>query len=128
MPDGGLVHRSGRTDFMGGTVRLEIYARDGDEGSAMLREPSTSGRQGLVYVVDSQGTFYRPSRVSRPAGELLQDLGVQPLSPADRISSILGYQIPADVVLDSVVYQSERDRFVPLADLTAAPASTAGTE
>ena len=101
---------------------LLTVAFEAAEDQAMYADPR------VVYVVDSQGTFYRPSQVPRPAGELLQDLDIQPLSPADRISGVIGYQIPADVVLNSIVYGSESNRFVPLADLAAAPASAAGAE
>ncbi len=34
--DDGLVHRAGRADFWGGTVGFEIFARDDDDGIAML--------------------------------------------------------------------------------------------
>ncbi len=70
-----------------------------------------------IYVVDRNGTVYRPAQVPRPAGELLQNLELQPLSPADRISGVVGYQVPADAVLDSIVYESETNRFVPIADI-----------
>jgi len=101
---------------------LLTMAFEAAEEQALYADPRA------VYVVDSQGTFYRPSQVPRPAGELLQDLDIQPLSPADRISGVVGYQIPADAVLDSIVFGSEGNRFVPLADLTAAAASGAETE
>lgn len=97
---------------------LLTMAFEAAEDQAMYADPRA------VYVVDSNGTFYRPAQVPRPAGELLQDLDLQPLSPADRISGVVGYQIPADVALDSIVYGSEGNRFVPLADVAAEPTAT----
>lgn len=93
---------------------LLTMAFEAAEDQAMYADPR------VVYVVDRNGTFYRPAGVPRPAGQLLQDLDIQPLSPSDRISGVVGYQIPADVVLDSIVYGSESNRFVPLADIAAA--------
>jgi hypothetical protein len=71
----------------------------------------------LVFLVDSNGSVYRPGRIARPEGELLQDLDLQPLSPEDRVSGVIGYTVPADAVLASIVYNSEGNRFVPIADL-----------
>ncbi len=73
----------------------------------------------VVYLVDSVGVVYRPVQVPRPAGELLQDLDIQPLSPTDRVSGVIGYQVPANAVINSIVYAPESSRFVTLADLTA---------
>ena len=93
---------------------LLTTAFEAAEDQAMYADPR------VVFLVDRNGTFYRPSGVARPAGELLQDLDVQPLSPTDRISGVIGYQIPADAELDSIVYASEGNRFVPITELTAA--------
>ena len=101
---------------------LLTVAFEAAEDQALYADPR------VVYIVDRQGTFYRPSRVQRPAGELLQDLDIQPLSPADRVSGVVGYQIPVDVVLDSIVYGSEGNRFVPLADLAAVSTSAPESE
>jgi hypothetical protein len=72
---------------------------------------------GNVYLVGSDGMVYWPTRVWRPAGQLLQDLEQQPLSPTDRVSGVIGYALPAGAVVDSIIYSPENNRFVTIADL-----------
>jgi hypothetical protein len=95
---------------------LLTMAFEAAEDQAMYADPR------VVHLVDSNGAVYRPIQVPRPAGELLQNLDIQPLSPTDRISGVIGYQVPADAVLDSIVYESEGNRFVPIADVAGEPA------
>jgi len=71
----------------------------------------------VLLLVDRNGSVYRPTRIAREPGELLQDLDIQPLSPEDRVSGVIGYVVPADAVLDGIVYNSEGNRFIPIADL-----------
>jgi len=70
-----------------------------------------------VWLVDASGSVYRPVGIARPAPQLMQDLDIQPLSPGDRISGVIGFQVPADAVLDSIVYASEGSRYVAVTDL-----------
>jgi hypothetical protein len=70
-----------------------------------------------VFLVDTNGSVYRPTRIAREPGELLQELDIQPLSPEDRVSGVIGYTVPADAVLAGIIYNSEGNRFVPIADL-----------
>ena len=92
---------------------LLTTAFEAAEDQALYADPR------LIYLVDDLGIFYRPSPLPRPAGALLQDLDIQPLSPGDRVSGVLGYQIPADAVVESIAYGSESNRFIPVADLGA---------
>jgi hypothetical protein len=71
----------------------------------------------VIFLVDSNGSVYRPTRITRPAGELLQELDIQPLSPEDRVSGVIGYTVPADAVIAGIIHNSEPSRFVPIADL-----------
>jgi len=98
---------------------LLTTAFEAAEDQAMRADP------GLVYLKDSNGTLYRPTQVYRPEGELLQNLEIQPLSPTDRISGVIGYQLPVDTALDSILYGPEGNRFVPVADISATPAAPA---
>ncbi len=100
---------------------LLTMAFEAAEDQALYADPR------VVYVVDSNGAVYRSGQVPRPAGELLQNLDVQPLSPTDRISGVIGYQVPAGAVLDTIVYESEANRFVPIADVAGEPAPAAET-
>ena len=70
-----------------------------------------------VVLVGADGMTYWPTWVPRPQPFLLQYLEAQPLSPADRVSGIIGYAIPEGVVIDSIVYNPEGNRFLSLADL-----------
>lgn len=72
---------------------------------------------GNVGLVGSNGVLYWPSWVPRPQPFLLQYLESQPLSPGDRVSGLISFSIPADVTIDSVVYNPEGNRYLALADL-----------
>ncbi len=70
-----------------------------------------------VGLVGADGMMYWPSWVPRPQPFLLQYVESQPLSPGDRVSGVIGYAIPQDVVIDSVVYNPEGNRYLSLVDL-----------
>jgi hypothetical protein len=55
--------------------------------------------------------------VPRPQPFLLQYVENTPLSPEDRVSGFVGYVLPEGVSVDTVVYNSDRDRFLAIADL-----------
>lgn len=82
-----------------------------------LEDQAMSANPNAVQLLSADGTIIRPGFVPRPQGEKLQNLEAQPLSPADRVSGTIGFVIPADVVLDSVVYTPDSWRIVPLVDL-----------
>jgi hypothetical protein len=91
-------------------VLLDI-AFEALEDQAMTANPSA------IQLLSADGTLIRPGFVPRPEGEMLQNLEAQPLSPADRVSGAVGFLVPADVVLDSIVYAPDSWRVVPLVDL-----------
>lgn len=72
---------------------------------------------GGVGLVDTTGRTYYPKWVPRPQPYLLQDVEATPLSPGDRVSGFLGYVVPQDAQITSVVYNPESNRFLPIADL-----------
>jgi len=72
---------------------------------------------GSVMVVGTDGVMYWPTWVPRPEPFLLQNVENTPLSPEDRVSGFVGYVLPEGVSVDTVVYNSDRDRFLALADL-----------
>jgi hypothetical protein len=72
---------------------------------------------GNVGLVAADGRLFWPAWVPRPQPFVLQNLESQPLSPGDRVSGVIGFAVPQDVVLDSVVYNPESNRFVALVDL-----------
>ena len=91
-------------------VLLDV-AMEAAEDAAMLADPR------VVALVDAHGFVYGPSGVPRPAGELLQDLELQPLSPGDRVSGAIGFSVPEAAEIRSVVYAPASNRVVPLVDL-----------
>lgn len=72
---------------------------------------------GSVSVVGTNGVMYFPTWVPRPQPYLLQDVESTPLSPSDRVSGFVGYLLPEGVSVDAVVYNSDYDRYLPVADL-----------
>lgn len=90
---------------------LLTLAFEASEDRAMMAEPRS------VHIVDADGFVHRPATVFRPAGELMQELDRQPLSPGDRVSGVIGYVVPEGAVLREVLYASESNRILPIADL-----------
>jgi hypothetical protein len=72
---------------------------------------------GSVSIVGTDGVMYWPTWVPRPQPYLLQDVESTPLSPGDRVSGFVGYQLPEGVAVDAVVYNADYDRYLPVADL-----------
>jgi hypothetical protein len=72
---------------------------------------------GSIGLVATDGTVYWPTWISRPQPFLLQYLESTPLSPSDRISGVIGFAVPQGVEIDSVVYNLEGSRFLPVVDL-----------
>jgi hypothetical protein len=72
---------------------------------------------GSVSAVGTDGVMYFPTWVPRPQPYLLQDVESTPLSPSDRVSGFVGYLLPEGVSVDAVVYNSDYDRYLPVADL-----------
>jgi hypothetical protein len=70
-----------------------------------------------VLIIGSDGVVYYPTWVSRPQPYLLQDVESTPLSPGDRVSGFVGYTLPEGVTVDAVMYNSDYDRYLLLADL-----------
>ena len=91
-------------------VMLEM-AFEAAEDQAVWANP------GSIGLVAPDGTVYWPTWVSRPQPFLLQYLESTPLSPSDRISGVIGFAVPQGVEIDSVVYNLEGSRFLPVVDL-----------
>jgi hypothetical protein len=74
------------------------------------------------YIVarDTNGYLYNPSYVPRPADVIVPDLQAQTLAPGNRISGFLGYILPADVVLQDILYLPSSYRSLPLVQIGGA--------
>ncbi len=70
-----------------------------------------------IVLQDENGRFIRPSRVPRPAEDIVPDLQAQVLAPDDRSSGYVGYNVPADTRITSVLWAPEAGRFIRIADV-----------
>ena len=75
----------------------------------------------------TDGRLYQPSYVPRLPDDLSPDLQAQSLAPGNRVSGFIGYNVPADAVIDEVLYVDSGYRAVPLADLVPDAGPAAGT-
>jgi hypothetical protein len=67
-----------------------------------------------IVVRDTNGYLYTPTYVPRPADVIIPDLQSQTLAPGNRISGFLGYTLPADAVVQDVLYLPSSYRSIPL--------------
>jgi hypothetical protein len=81
------------------------------------------------YLRDVNGNLLGRGSVARPPESPLADLEYQPMSPGDRISGVIPYNIPVDTQLIEVDYWPESARIATVVDLVAAggvPTASAG--
>jgi hypothetical protein len=83
-----------------------------------------------VVLRDANGFVYGLSSVYR-VEPVVPDLQSQTMAPGNRISGFIGFEVPADAVIEEVAYQPQSDRRVVIADLagggpvgTAAPVAS----
>jgi hypothetical protein len=69
-----------------------------------------------IIARDTNGYLYTPTYVPRPADVIVPDLQSQTLAPGNRISGFVGYTLPADAVLQDVLYLPSTDRAIPLVE------------
>jgi hypothetical protein len=63
--------------------------------------------------------------VYRPSDSVIPDLQAQTMAPGNRISGFVGFEGPADAVIEEVLYQPQSDRRVVVADpVGGGPAGT----
>lgn len=70
-----------------------------------------------ITLQDANGYLLASAWVPRPAGDVVPDLQSQTLAPGDRISGMVGFQVPVGSTLSAVLWSPESSRFVPLVDL-----------
>jgi hypothetical protein len=80
------------------------------------------------YIVarDTNGYLYTPAYVPRPADVIVPDLQSQTLAPGNRISGFVGYTVPADAVLQDVLYLPSSYRSIPLVQIGSAAGPPVG--
>jgi hypothetical protein len=77
-----------------------------------------------VVLRDTGGQLYNITTVYQPEGFTVPPLEAQTMSPGDRISGYLGFQVPVDAQLADLMYFPESSRLVTLADLDGGGVST----
>jgi hypothetical protein len=75
------------------------------------------------YVRDATGQLMGPTTVYRPPEISVATLEAQTLSPGDRISGYVGFQVPADAVIADVLYFPESGRVVSIGQVDGAAPS-----
>ena len=78
-----------------------------------------------VQLQDANGFLYYPQWVPRPADDVVQELQGQNLSPFDRVSGVIPYELPQDASIVRILYRAD-GRLMPLADLGDAGAVAIG--
>jgi hypothetical protein len=133
LPASGVV-----TDVEGeelGTITVE-EVEDDFEGYAAGWEPAEDARYVLLTAVfeatgelpfdanpgrlvlrAADGFHWLPYHIAREE-ENPPELQAQTMSPGNRISGVVGFQVPAGVELDSVYYQPESTRLILIAQLS----------
>lgn len=76
---------------------------------------------GRLVLRDADGFHWQPYHFARE-DENPPQLQAQTMSPGNRISGVVGFQVPEDADLDSVYYQPESSRLILLAQLQEDPA------
>lgn len=82
--------------------------------------PFEANPRGLV-LRDSDGHHWTPYSIVRE-DDNPPELQAQTMSPGNRISGVVGFQIPEDVELSALYYQPESSRLILLAELQEEPA------
>lgn len=80
-----------------------------------------------VVARDTDGYIHNPSYVPRPADVIVPDLQSQTLAPGNRISGFVGYVLPANAVLQDILYVPSTYRSLTLVQLTDAAGPPIGS-
>jgi hypothetical protein len=75
------------------------------------------------YLRDATGLLVGPTTVYRPPEISIATLEAQTLSPGDRISGYVGFQVPADAAISDVLYFPESGRVATVAQVDGAAPS-----
>jgi len=75
------------------------------------------------YVRDSTGLLVGPTTVYRPPEISVATLEAQTMSPGDRISGYVGFQVPADAAISDILYVPESGRVATVAQVDGAAPS-----
>jgi hypothetical protein len=69
-----------------------------------------------VQLRDTAGNIYTQTTLPRTADAVMPDLASQALAPDDRISGVIGYVLPADATVGTIVYRGDGSRLLPISE------------
>jgi hypothetical protein len=84
---------------------------EASEAATMQEDPN------WVYLVDDRGFVYRIAYVRPAEGFAMPGLEGQTLAPGDRVSGVVGFVLPADARVATVIYAPAWDRIVSIASI-----------
>ena len=67
-----------------------------------------------VQLRDTDGNIYQQTTLPRTADAIMPDLAAQTLAPLDRISGVIGYVLPADATVGTIIYRGDGNRLLVL--------------
>ena len=79
-----------------------------------------------VMLQGTDGSLWTSTYVPRPADSTIPDLQSQQMAPDNRISGVITYSLPEDLVIERVVYQPAYDRLLSLLELAPGSAPAPG--
>lgn len=81
------------------------------------------------YLRDASGVLVAPTTVYRTPEISVANLEAQTMSPGDRISGYVGFQVPADATIADILYYPETGRVVTVAQVYgSAPSGGVGSQ
>jgi hypothetical protein len=72
-----------------------------------------------MLLQDTEGFLWGRGSITRPEDAEIPELTAQDLAPGNRISGVVPFVVPADAVIDRVLYQPESGRLITLASVGA---------
>jgi hypothetical protein len=79
-----------------------------------------------VQLRDTEGNIYTQQTLPRMPDAVMPDLAAQTLAPFDRISGVIGYLLPADATVGSIIYRGDGSRLLSLSEPAPSGAVTVG--
>ena len=81
-----------------------------------------------ILLLDTEGFLWGLGSVTQPSEGPIEELSSQSLAPGDRTSGAVPFVVPADAVIDQILYQPESGRLVGLAELVPEPEPGIGVD
>lgn len=83
-------------------------------------------RPDQITVQDTDGFIWSSATVERGDDVTIPPLRSVEMAPGDRVSGVIGFQVPAEAELARVLFQPESSRLLVLADVQTSPAPESG--